>query len=302
MGRETTDLAICFADVCDSTRFFVQHGDDDARSIIGHALDVLADVVEAHDGTVIKTIGDEIMATFPKLMASVSAVTKMPSAVKQDELLARHGIEIRVGMCFGSVLRESDGDVYGDAVNTASRLVDWASPSQVLTTESSLEHLPDFYRTRARSLGPTMLRGKEEPVDVVHLVDEQSGDQLTVVDRGQEPESTESAATLALTYRGETVTISGDPYQIGRGKNCDLIVADSRVSRRHARIERRQGAFLLVDSSTNGTYVKIGEEDAMFLHRDQLRLHGTGRVGLGRHPESDEAEPLRFECSNTGNG
>jgi class 3 adenylate cyclase len=293
----STELAICFADICDSTSLFEEHGDDEAREIVGRVLDVVSGVIEDYNGTVVKTIGDEVMGTFSELIAATSAVTKFPQAVESDEELAALGIEIRVGMCYGSVVQEEDGDVYGDAVNTASRLVDWARPDQVVTTADTLGPLPDFFGSRTRNLGETTLRGKEESVEIVELLGEQSGSNLTVVeDRGPAPTQEERRDVLVLEYGDESVTIEQGPLMIGRGSKSDLRISDSRVSRMHAVIERRRDAFILTDSSTNGTYVQIGDEDVMFLHREQLRLHGTGHLSLGRQVDADDAQLLRFEC------
>ena len=294
---ENAELAICFADICDSTALFEEHGDDRARAIVARVLDAVSEVIEQYNGTVVKTIGDEVMGTFPELISAVSASTKMPRAVEQDEALAALDLEIRVGMCYDTVVREADGDVFGDAVNTASRLVDWARPSQIVTTAATLTPLPDFFETRTRNLGSTMLEGKEEPVEIVELLGEQSGgDDLTVVDPEPEPSGEELRNVLAIWHGGETVTVEQGPFQLGRGTENDLQVADSRVSRTHAVIERSQGGFVITDNSTNGTYVQIGDEDVLFLHRDELRLHGTGHMSLGRHLEEGGAQRLRFEC------
>ena len=293
----TTELAICFADICDSTALFEEYGDDKARDIVGQVLEVISDVVREYNGTVVKTIGDEVMGTFPELIAATSAVTKFPQAVRHEEMLAALGIEIRVGMCYGSVVQEDDGDVYGDAVNTASRLVDWARAAQVVTTARTLDPLPDFFESRTRNLGETTLRGKEEPVEIVELLGEQSGSNLTVVDsRDPEPVQDQDRNVLSLRYEDETITVEQGPLMLGRGSKSDLRIADSRVSRMHAVIERQRDSFMLTDSSTNGTYVQIGDEEVMFLHREQLRLHGTGHLSLGRHVEADEAQLLHFEC------
>lgn len=293
----TTELAICFADICDSTSLFEEYGDDEAREIVGRVLDVISGVIEDYNGTVVKTIGDEVMGTFSELIAATSAVTKFPRAVEGDEELAALGIEIRVGMCFGSVVQEEDGDVYGDAVNTASRLVDWARPDQVVTTADTLKPLPDFFESRTRNLGDTTLRGKGESVEIVELLGEQSGSNLTVVeDRGPDPAQQQRRDALFLEYGDESITVEQGPLMLGRGSKSDLRVADSRVSRMHAVIERQRDSFMLTDSSTNGTYVQIGDEDVMFLHREQLRLHGTGHLSLGRHVDADDAQLLRFEC------
>ena len=293
----TTDLAICFADICDSTALFEEYGDDRARDIIGRVLGLLSDVIGDYNGTVVKTIGDEVMGTFPELIAATSAVTTFPRAVEADDELAALGIEIRVGMCYGSVVQEENGDVYGDAVNTASRLVDWARPDQVVTTAATLGPLPDYFESRTRNLGETTLRGKDEPVEIVELLGEQSGSNLTVVDdRGPAPAPDTDRNVLSLEHDDRRITVEQGPFMIGRGSESDLRVADSRVSRTHAVIERQRDAFLLTDSSTNGTYVQIGDEEVMFLHREQLRLHGSGQLSLGRHLDADDAQPLRFSC------
>lgn len=291
----STELAICFADICDSTALFETHGDDRAREIVAQVLGVVGEVIEEYNGTVVKTIGDEVMGTFPELVAAVSAVTKFPQEVREDEALADLGIKIRVGMCYGSVVQEEDGDVFGDAVNTASRLVDWARPEQVVTTAATLDPLPDFFETRTRNMGSKVLRGKEESVEIVELLNEQNGSDLTVVDQERTPDVSETRSVLALRHGDRTVTVEEGPFTLGRGAKSDLRVADARVSRVHAVIERQGSAFMLTDSSTNGTYVQVGDEEVMFLHREQLRLHGTGHLSLGRHIEAEDAELLRFE-------
>jgi class 3 adenylate cyclase len=293
----TTELAICFADICDSTSLFEEYGDDRAREIVGRVLGVLSEVIDDYNGTVVKTIGDEVMGTFPEVIAATSAVTKFPRVVRADDELAALGIEIRVGMCYGSVVQEDDGDVYGDAVNTASRLVDWARADQVVTTAGTLEPLPDFFESRTRSLGATTLRGKEEQVEIVELLGEQSGSNLTVVeDRGPVSDQDDTRDVLSLEYQDQTITVDQGPFMLGRGSKSDLRISDSRVSRMHAVIERQRDSFMLTDSSTNGTYVQIGDEDVIFLHREQLRLHGSGQLSLGRHVDADDAQLLHFAC------
>ena len=288
---------MCFADVCDSTYFFEKHGDDRARAIIGRVLEVLGNVIEENGGTVIKTIGDEIMGTFDHLLMGFGAVSSFPGAVREDDELARYGIQIRTGFCYGSVIREDDGDVFGDAVNVAARLVDWARPGQVVTTQSSLEDAPDFLKTRVRNLGPTVLRGKEQSVNVMEVLDDDDTSDLTVVSRSddgsQAPEN-----VLILEYNDQRVEVD-ERITLGRGVRSDVVVPDGRVSRQHASIEPRQGAFFLKDSSTNGTYVVIGNDESMFLHREQLRLHGTGTISLGRQMDDEQVKLLAFDCNTS---
>ena len=67
MGREAfmqVDRTILFADVCGSTRLIEALGDDQGWQVIGGVLQDLQEVTELLRGTVIKTIGDEILAAF----------------------------------------------------------------------------------------------------------------------------------------------------------------------------------------------------------------------------------------------
>lgn len=52
------------------------------------------------------------------------------------------------------------------------------------------------------------------------------------------------------------VAVTGEPIEIGRAADCGLVLADTRVSRHHARLRGRDGLLVLTDlGSTNGTYV-----------------------------------------------
>lgn len=70
---------------------------------------------------------------------------------------------------------------------------------------------------------------------------------------------------------------------MGRQRHNDIEIVDTRVSRSHARIELRGGRFILIDHSTNGTYVKLnGKDDSLSLKRSELPLEGAGTINLGR--------------------
>jgi pSer/pThr/pTyr-binding forkhead associated (FHA) protein len=67
----------------------------------------------------------------------------------------------------------------------------------------------------------------------------------------------------------------------GSRPGVDLRVQRAFVSRRHARIERRRDAFVLVDESTNGTFVQTEDQRVTFVHRGEMRLWGEGRLSFG---------------------
>lgn len=71
-----------------------------------------------------------------------------------------------------------------------------------------------------------------------------------------------------------------------------LQVAGAFTSRHHATIERRKHFYVLVDHSTNGTFVQTEDERIAFVRRGEMRLWGDGWISLG-DPLSEESA-IRF--------
>src|SRR4030067_2380229 len=133
-----------FADISGSTRLFETLGDATARIKVAECLDVLTDVVKRHNGIVIKTIGDEIMCTFPTADEAAKSACEMHEVLQEDVTEGMSDttttLAIRVGMHFGPAILEG-GDVYGDAVNVAARMAAQDKGGQIITTQSTVELL-----------------------------------------------------------------------------------------------------------------------------------------------------------------
>jgi predicted component of type VI protein secretion system len=74
---------------------------------------------------------------------------------------------------------------------------------------------------------------------------------------------------------------------------CDVVISDPRASRTHAKIERRRDRFVLVDMSSNGTFVTFQGEAEFVLKREEVILRGSGQVAFG-HAADAATELLRF--------
>lgn len=77
-----------------------------------------------------------------------------------------------------------------------------------------------------------------------------------------------------------SLTIGAEPQQ-------DICVERAFISRRHAHIERDQGTYVLIDHSTNGSFVQTEDQHVAFVHRDRLRLWGRGLISFGEPPRPD---------------
>lgn len=71
------------------------------------------------------------------------------------------------------------------------------------------------------------------------------------------------------------------------------------LPRTHARIEKRKGNFVLIDQSSNGTYVTVSGRDEIVLRREEFILHGTGVIAFGHAlHERPNCEVVEFVCES----
>lgn len=296
MEQPTTTLAILFADISGSTRLYETLGDALARQRVADCLSVLTDAIQQHSGTVIKTIGDEVMSTFPNAEAAVQAACTMQEALAARAALSKTSLTIRVGLHYGPALLEAN-DVFGDAVNVAARIVGLAKASQILTSRQTVDSLPTKMRTMTRHVDRAPLKGKQEVMDIYEVIWRE--DELT---RMEGPSLSQplitSGARVRVRFREKEVEVDQNRSIItfGRGQENDLVIADDFASRLHARIEFRRGKFVLLDQSTNGTFVAVSGEKPLYLHREEFLLQGTGTISLGRPLDSDPSALVHFTC------
>ena len=295
---EQRPITILFADIAGSTKLFETRGDVEARALTSQVLNALTQITLRHSGTVIKTIGDEIMCTFPGPSNALHASVDMQRRVAGDLAWARDHIAIRIGLHHGEALLE-DGDVYGDAVNTAARMAQLAKREQIVTTSSTVTGVSSAAAFRIRSLGEAMVKGKQNGVDIVDLLWQEDNSNVTMVAKAIRLDQLPSSHKLVMRTRGELTEISelSNSYGMGRDPGNQCIVDNEWVSRNHALIEFSRGQFLITDRSTNGTYVKIGADDEIRLHRDSMPLRKSGSISLGQAMEKDPASVVFFQCT-----
>jgi len=295
---ENQPLTILFADVSGSTKLFETRGDFEARRLVSAVLTALAGVTAQHGGRVIKTIGDEIMCTFPGPMQGLLGSVDMQKRIAHDMAFAKENLAIRIGLHHGDALVE-DNDVYGDAVNTAARMAALAKREQIITTASTVRMLTNSGMLRTRSVGQARVSGKQLPIDIVDVTWQEDTSNVTMVQRAIKIDSGPGARLrLHMRYRGRILEIDdlSPPFTLGRDVTSSLAVEAEWVSRNHALIECKRGLFTLSDRSTNGTYVKFGDDEELRLHRDEVHLRRNGIISLGQSIALNPEHLVYFNC------
>ena len=85
---------------------------------------------------------------------------------------------------------------------------------------------------------------------------------------------------------------------LGRADDNDLVIKGNLISRIHAKVEMRRGKFMLIDQSTNGTFLTNLQGEETFVRRDTTEIHGEGTIGLGRAEEPGASLAIHFKTLN----
>ena len=286
------ERTVVFSDIAGSTRIMETVGDVQGHEVVASVLECLAEVTNRHRGYVVKTIGDEIMSAFESPADALSAAVDMQRALKVHPPMYGVQPKVRIGVHGGPVLVEN-GDLHGDVVNTAARVVAMAKGDQILTTEDTLLSAGPADLAQ-RDLGEHPIRGKDAPIRLKEVLWEVDLAALTTV---MPNPVAMIEATLDLRAGGETLSFAAShpaPITIGRGEGNIIEVQDAAASRSHASVSVRHGRFYLADHSTNGTFVRPGGEDEIFVHRDEVLLRGEGTIRLGRSLMEADGSVLEY--------
>lgn len=300
-GEEQGKAAVVFADISGSTQLYVQFGDAAARTIIATALDHLSKVTSNHRGTVVKTIGDEVMCRFGSADDAFDASVAMQRTLKDNAaaITDKTRVCIRVGLQWGEVVLQA-GDVFGDAVNVAARVAAVAKRDQIVTTEQTVSALTGARGAMARQFDRVALKGREGEL-VLHMVDwdeEADATRMRTVLPSAAGGAGQRKLKVSFAEHALTLFTEGKALTMGRSAECSLVVQSTFASRLHARVVMRRGRFVLADESTNGTYIMPGGLESgaqeVFIKREEYQLPERGVFSLGQSCAAADAKLIQF--------
>jgi adenylate cyclase len=177
-GGERKRLTLVFADISNSTSLIERSDPEDAMRRLQPALDAMKRVINHYDGVVNKVRGDGIMALFgaPRphedhAQRACAAALAMQMSVGE---LGDESVKIRVGIHTGTVVVQAvensfylTYDVAGPAAHLAARMEEIAESGEILLSGDTEAATRQFVETI--SLGPRVIRGLSEPVEIFRL-------------------------------------------------------------------------------------------------------------------------------------
>ena len=159
--------AIMFTDIVGYTALMGKD-EEKAFELIRKNREIQKPIIEEFGGRWIKELGDGVMATFPAVSKAVYAAIKI-----QDECQKTKDFELRIGIHQGEVVFEND-DIFGDAVNIASRLQSLAPPSCIYVSQSVQRDLANKNDIKSEFVSVENLKNVKEPVQVYKIFSKDS--------------------------------------------------------------------------------------------------------------------------------
>jgi len=108
----------------------------------------------------------------------------------------------------------------------------------------------------------------------------------------------QKARRVRVRFQGGEIVLdeTRTAITIGRAEENDIVIKGNLISRLHAKIELNRNKILLIDQSTNGTFVTTKEGEEAFVRRDSMQLKGEGLIGFGRVPEQNSSLTVKYSC------
>ncbi len=163
-------IVILISDIVGSTEFFEQRGDIEGRAMVSRHHKQMLPLIQNYQGEIIKTMGDSIMASFQDVAAASSCACEMQInlAAENKKLPPDDRIKIRIALHHGMAVIE-EGDVYGDAVNVASRIEKLTDGDQILISQAVVDALGQDTDQTVVHTGNASVKGKTEKIALYRL-------------------------------------------------------------------------------------------------------------------------------------
>ena len=151
--------AIMFTDIVGYTALM---GKDEQKAfeLLNKNRQIQKPIIEEFNGKFIKELGDGILASFNTVSDAVYAALKI-----QEKCNASKDLQLRIGIHQGEVVFEQD-DIFGDAVNIASRIQAIAAPGGIYISESVYNNVSNKKDIQTVSLGKYSLKNVKEPIAI----------------------------------------------------------------------------------------------------------------------------------------
>lgn len=309
-------LGVLFADISGTTRLYRKLGTAESQYALERCVKRMERAIEAYGGKLLMPAVDEMIATFDAADALVQGAVEMQRRLADLPPMSGVKLSIRIGVHWGRGGITKDG-LLGPAADLGRRLMGMAGPGQVLTCAQTAEAMSRNLRQLLWAADNLLLDAPGGECQVFRVLWQEDAALATTampaydgrevapppppdaVPRASAAAPVDStAARLCVRFGGKSFLLDArtPTLIIGRDRKSDISIKSPKASRQHAMIVRRgERDYLLIDNSTNGSYVQQDNE-VVRVQGGELRLAGKGRIAFGEPPAEAGQEVAEFEA------
>jgi adenylate cyclase len=189
--------------------------------------DIFREHVSGHDGRVVDTSGDSVLAVFDSVVEAVScaATVQAEIAARNADMVESRRMLFRIGVNLGDIIEQDDGTIYGDGVNVAARLEALADPGSICLSESAHMQAEGKIDLAFEDIGEQEVKNIARPVRAYRVVMNGAQEEGRMDSATGKPDKP-SIAVLPFD------NMSGDPEQeyFSDGITEDILTELSRYS------------------------------------------------------------------------
>ncbi|MHC4244913.1 MAG: adenylate/guanylate cyclase domain-containing protein, partial [Planctomycetota bacterium] len=162
--------AILSADVVEYSRLMGEDEEATVRTITSYR-EVLTTLIQQHNGKVLDSPGDNLLAEFVSVVDAVQCAVAVQKEIKarNDELPENRRMQFRIGINLGDVIQEEDR-IYGDGVNIAARLEGLAEPGGICVSKTAFDHIESKLPYGYEYLGDQTVKNIAKPVGAYRVL------------------------------------------------------------------------------------------------------------------------------------
>lgn len=257
-------------------------------------------VVSALSGRVVRQMPRSLLAAFETAEAAVYGACEMQRRCSVIPQISETQIALKIGIQRSAGFPR-EGDAIDPAEITAINFASVMGEGSIVIADELLSELAPPLRAAA---SPVVRADIEVPAQSINWQRIPMLRLPSLASRGpwaKKPKAPAGSAhariVVAMGDRRYAFGCDHPVITIGRDTVNDIVIADPKVSRQHCRIIHQPEGYVLVDVSTNGTFLDSDDGQHM-IHKGMRNLPAHGRISPGRIPGAEHPSILRFEISS----
>jgi class 3 adenylate cyclase/TolB-like protein/tetratricopeptide (TPR) repeat protein len=273
--------AILAADVVGYSALMEQDEDRTLARLKALRKELVEPLIAESQGRVVKLMGDGVLVEFASIVDAVrcAVLIQQGTAEREAAVPADERIRFRIGINLGDVVREADGDLYGDGVNVAARLEQLAEPGGVVVSGTAYDHLQGKLDLPLEFVGEQRIKNIERLVRAYRVRLDGTAIRFSLR-RARRVGRRVVAAALALFLLVAAAAGGWWWRQAGEPAGPPLPDEPSIVVLPFANLTGEQGQDYFVDGITDGLTTDLSRIDGSFVIASHTAFTYQGRAGI----------------------